>query len=1232
GHGLGTVFEIELDKERIPGSLSVAVTGGTGFLGSNLVKGMTVGKDIQVAGLVRPPKASEFSKQYPDVSTVVGDLFDLRALNMLMQDKEALLYIAADSSTNILINNSLGTAQIIDTNVIAPAVALLVADGVDPDLKKVFISSFDVHKIPPESQAWIDASAEKVKNYVQQYYYRGGMRMPSHAEFSMELSIDLLQQGFKAYAYPVSKALMDKVLMLIAHENKSKNVMILRIMGLVGEDMRKSSNSGFLLKLIDAVLSQQEYPAGRKLTPFKGLSASLIRDNDVSRVLTQLAKIDLTKEQSLTPIILELGGERINWGEVVDIIANEAEQLEGKTRNFRQNIYFVDPPDNFVNVEVSPDLHSLEGLLGHPVNITPIRDVIKSLVTAEFLRLHGGVGKDGVDNAQRDSQENDREDMLEERDKLIDLWLKMNDPDPYVANEAFTQLQKIVPAYQGVVPLDILVRLEIEFAQSEARQKNIKIIADIKEEHFFLMTSREYDLKAYVIFELITNALKYTPSGGTITVSLQKEADEIVLSVKDTGIGVPEFEKHLVLLDRYRASNARKMADGTGVGLFHIVRRVKGMRGQFSFESQEGQGSTFTLRFHKADVPLNPLKLSSEDALKIVVEKLKELNVAIEGMMGLLKQGQEVIESEGLDAFKEKLEWLLVEEYSRMMRPMDDISHLRDISESFLSEAKKNKEFKVLMSYMMHDGGISKWKKDFPSWEKFAVVLGLNPLLSREPVDVFKQMEHLIDFLKKDINNNRMHIDLFELGYDLREIDLVPIVRQEVELYRMAALEKGLEFFVDIQDLSLIAKSVDIKYIHFVIKNLIENAIKYTDKGFVKISLEGVYESFHRVPRVVLKVSDSGIGIPEEELFDVTYTGKRGSNVDDRPGEGFGLASVENALGYMGAQLKVESLERNGTTVFVEFERVFPGVFPQYHYINFDVKGFNDYHFLNVPHYNARWHTEGGVNATLKDHLDKILEAWHTLISAPSSYPELKAPLRELVMSTLNDHRDEIEALILFHDAGKGLEKYQHLNADGVSHTFRFHEYGSLKILKDNLATLTYKEKPISKAVLFAVKNHSYYSLSDSNKSLASYEKLLGVWKKQWKYEFQGDDNDFPHAVELVVAFSVLDALGSIKKDGNHVPVTHAENMLKVLNSTAINLADKAQGPDLAQNGGIDLSQDKVTIKQGTTAGVQFEFNPALVAQIKQASGLVPNIIGIQPLTMSVADFCGVKDIRIPVR
>jgi signal transduction histidine kinase len=100
-----------------------------------------------------------------------------------------------------------------------------------------------------------------------------------------------------------------------------------------------------------------------------------------------------------------------------------------------------------------------------------------------------------------------------------------------------------------------------------------------------------------VIMNFADNSLYYSTEHTHILVRLVVEGDEVIFTVKDTGIGVPLTEQSQLFSKFYRASNARKQRpDGTGVGLFLAKKVIDAHGGKVIFESVEGKGSTFGFR------------------------------------------------------------------------------------------------------------------------------------------------------------------------------------------------------------------------------------------------------------------------------------------------------------------------------------------------------------------------------------------------------------------------------------------------------------------------------------------------------------------------------------------------------------------------------------------------------------------------------------------------------------
>jgi signal transduction histidine kinase/CHASE3 domain sensor protein len=101
-----------------------------------------------------------------------------------------------------------------------------------------------------------------------------------------------------------------------------------------------------------------------------------------------------------------------------------------------------------------------------------------------------------------------------------------------------------------------------------------------------------------VVMNLLSNAAKFTSPGGSVQLTARRDADTAVLSISDTGIGIPEKDKEGLFERFFRATNAvRQSIPGTGLGLTIVATIVAEHGGTVDIQSTEGVGTTVTVRF-----------------------------------------------------------------------------------------------------------------------------------------------------------------------------------------------------------------------------------------------------------------------------------------------------------------------------------------------------------------------------------------------------------------------------------------------------------------------------------------------------------------------------------------------------------------------------------------------------------------------------------------------------------
>ena len=108
--------------------------------------------------------------------------------------------------------------------------------------------------------------------------------------------------------------------------------------------------------------------------------------------------------------------------------------------------------------------------------------------------------------------------------------------------------------------------------------------------------SVDLDFMRLILGNLLENAIKYTPAGGSIYVNVSGSGDRVNISISDTGIGISAEDLAHIFERFYRADNSdTRTIGGTGLGLYLVKQRVEAMNGSVSAESVPGKGSVFTV-------------------------------------------------------------------------------------------------------------------------------------------------------------------------------------------------------------------------------------------------------------------------------------------------------------------------------------------------------------------------------------------------------------------------------------------------------------------------------------------------------------------------------------------------------------------------------------------------------------------------------------------------------------
>ncbi len=147
------------------------------------------------------------------------------------------------------------------------------------------------------------------------------------------------------------------------------------------------------------------------------------------------------------------------------------------------------------------------------------------------------------------------------------------------------------------VPLDGVVADCVEAARPRAEENGVAL--RFRAEGVGAMKG-DGDRLGQMLDNLVSNAVKFTPEGGTVDVYLARRGENALIEVRDSGIGIPGEEQHRLFQRFFRSSTATERAiPGVGLGLTISRAIVEAHGGTIGFESEEGRGTTF-----KVELPL----------------------------------------------------------------------------------------------------------------------------------------------------------------------------------------------------------------------------------------------------------------------------------------------------------------------------------------------------------------------------------------------------------------------------------------------------------------------------------------------------------------------------------------------------------------------------------------------------------------------------------------------------
>ncbi|KKB43313.1 two-component system histidine kinase PnpS [Bacillus thermotolerans] len=157
--------------------------------------------------------------------------------------------------------------------------------------------------------------------------------------------------------------------------------------------------------------------------------------------------------------------------------------------------------------------------------------------------------------------------------------------------------QKGISLNVSEVAVDQLIKEVVLVLQSRFEEKQLGLTVDLQDDLFI---KGDASRLKQVFVNLLTNATLYTQRGGNVSVRAFGQEDQVVVEVKDNGIGISSEELPRIFERFYRVDKARsRNSGGTGLGLAIVKHIIEAHKGEITVESKVNEGTTFTVYLHK---------------------------------------------------------------------------------------------------------------------------------------------------------------------------------------------------------------------------------------------------------------------------------------------------------------------------------------------------------------------------------------------------------------------------------------------------------------------------------------------------------------------------------------------------------------------------------------------------------------------------------------------------------
>lgn len=361
-----------------------------------------------------------------------------------------------------------------------------------------------------------------------------------------------------------------------------------------GELGELSRNFNFMMETMENTIEEVEYKHLQLTSVLKSISHGiLVIDIDGNIILIN----DEARKMIKSKCIGKEEGKNIKQVIHVEKILNGIEKYIGSKENNCEKLKLEDETVYKLKIDPVYLQNSKNAIIGSIINIENITEIVK------------------LENMRRDFVANVSHELktpLTSINGFVETLIINEDLPSDKRNRFLAIIQKESDRLKRLIE-DILLLSSIESKNNLvtenvllynifkevyemisyiASSKHIKIYYNFEDENVAIQAYGDYIKQLFL--NLIDNAIKYTPEGGTVIINQFTRNDEITIEVIDNGVGIPKEDQDKIFQRFYRVDKARsRSVGGTGLGLAITKHIVNSLQGNISVESKLGEGSKF---------------------------------------------------------------------------------------------------------------------------------------------------------------------------------------------------------------------------------------------------------------------------------------------------------------------------------------------------------------------------------------------------------------------------------------------------------------------------------------------------------------------------------------------------------------------------------------------------------------------------------------------------------------